>query len=386
VPGRSRTVARALAGVQSGGSDVGVRLPGFPISRQRRTKLDFHELISDQALRARARRLDARPDCINRTIRLVGLVLGLAVVAWLVAHADATALLRAFWRVGWGFLLILAARAATILVGAGAWYLLMPAGDRPPAYIVLPLRWIAESINTTLPAAQIGGEFVRARLIADHLPIPAQGAASVVVDFALSLFAQILFTLFGLMLLARAGEVNAWWWAALSAALVPAFALFGWELLARRRLLAATQRWAVRLGRRRFAAALEALGTALGLIVQARVALFLSLWLQILGFLGHAGEVWLTLYLMGVRTGVASAMFLESLSLAARSAALLIPSGWGAQEAALVALAGLAGLSPDAALALGLIKRAREYAIGLPGLAAWGLIERRRRSAQRQAG
>ncbi len=77
--------------------------------------------------------------------------------------------------------------------------------------------------------------------------------------------------------------------------------------------------------------------------------------------------MWLTLYLMGVSAGLANAVLLESLSLAARSAAFLIPSGWGAQEGALIALAILAGLPANTGLALGLVKRAREFAIGLPG-------------------
>ncbi len=80
---------------------------------------------------------------------------------------------------------------------------------------------------------------------------------------------------------------------------------------------------------------------------------------------------------MGAPIGFAAAVMLESISFAARSAAFLIPSGWGAQEATLVALAAVAGLSPDSALALGLVKRAREFAIGLPGLAAWAVAERR---------
>jgi hypothetical protein len=42
-----------------------------------------------------------------------------------------------------------------------------------------------------------------------------------------------------------------------------------------------------------------------------------------------------------------------------------------------MALAAVAGLSPDNALALGLVKRAREFAVGLPGLAAWAVAERR---------
>jgi len=148
--------------------------------------------------------------------------------------------------------------------------------------------------------------------------------------------------------------------------------------LVRRRLLSAAERGAARLGQHRLAAALAALGVALGLVATGRAALALSLAFHLASFIGHAAELWLTLYLMGISTGFAEATLLESLSLAARSAAFLIPSGWGAQEATLIALASLTGLSGESALALGLVKRAREFAIGLPGLVAWGIAEHRR--------
>jgi len=315
---------------------------------------------------------------LNRGLRFLGLVLGVAIVIWLVAHADTAALFGVFPRIGWGFAAILAARGATVIVDCAAWYCLLPRAERPSFATMLPLRWIGESINTTLPAAQIGGDVVRARLLQQRVALPARGVASVAVDFCLSLFAQILFTLLGFVLLARLGPLAGWWPAALSAALVPAFAVLSWELLVRRRLLAAAERWAERLGQDRLALALRALGAALGLIATSRAKLALSLSLHLTSFIGHAGELWLTLYLMGISTGAAEATLLESLSLAARSAAFLIPSGWGAQEAALIALATLTGLPAESALALGLVKRAREFAIGVPGLAAWAIAERSR--------
>jgi len=122
---------------------------------------------------------------------------------------------------------------------------------------------------------------------------------------------------------------------------------------------------------------LRALGAALGLIATGRTKLARSLSLHLTSFIGHAGELWLTLYMRGISTGAAEATLLESLSLAARSAAFLIPAGWGAQEAALIAVAALTGLPAQTALALGLVKRAREFAIGLPGLLAWAIAERR---------
>ncbi len=314
---------------------------------------------------------------MNLSLRLICLGLGVAIVVWLVAHEGAAALFSVFPRIGWGFAAILAARAATIVIDCAAWYCILPRADRPAFAAMLPLRWIGEAINTTLPVAQIGGDVVRARLLQRLVAAPARGAASGAVDFCLNLFAQILFTLLGFVLLARFGDSNGWWLAALSAALVPGFALLSWELLVRRRLLVAAERGAARLGQRRVARALAALDTALGLVATGRAALALSLLFHLASFLGHAGELWLTLYLMGVSTGAAEAVLLESLSLAARSAAFLIPSGWGAQETALIAIAALTGLPAEIALALGLVKRAREFAIGLPGLLAWALAEPR---------
>jgi putative membrane protein len=258
---------------------------------------------------------------------------------------------------------------------------LLPRRERPRFTAMLPLRWIGESINTTLPAGQVGGDVVRARLLQQRVAEPARGYASVAVDFCLSLFAQILFTLLGFVLLAGSGGRAGWWAVAGSAAAVPLFAVASWELLVRRRLLAAASAWVTRLGQRRLAAWLQALGAALEVLAQGRVALALSLSLHVTSFFCHATEVWLTLSLMGAGTGFGAAVLLESLGLAARSAAFIVPSGWGAQEASLVALAAAAGLSTETALALGLVKRAREFAVGLPGLVAWALADRGRAAA-----
>ncbi len=312
-------------------------------------------------------------------MRCLGLVLGVGVLAWLVAHADLDKLIGVFPRIGWGFLAILAVRSVTILMNTAAWRCLIPSPDRPPFTVLATFRWICEAINATLPAAQIGGDVVRARLLQQRTSAPARGAASVAADFCTTLIAEILFTVLGFVLLAWLGAKASWWPVAASMALLPAFGLFSWEILVRHRLLAALQRGLLRFERRRLAGWVQSLGAALTLVASSRIALAVSLSLHVVTFFGHAVETWLTLYLMGAPTGFGAAVMLESLSFAARSAAFLIPSGWGAQEATLVALAAAAGLSPDNALALGLVKRVREFAVGLPGLAAWAIAERRER-------
>ena len=61
-----------------------------------------------------------------------------------------------------------------------------------------------------------------------------------------------------------------------------------------------------------------------------------------------------------------------------RSGAFLIPGALGAQEVGYAALAPLVGLPPEIALALSLLKRARELAIGVPVLLVWQWREARR--------
>src|SRR5436305_15051955 len=239
---------------------------------------------------------------MNRVLRLIGLPLGLAILVWLVVQSDPAALFGVFPRIGWGFVLIVAARAATVVIDCGAWSCLLPRRRRPPFAAMLPLRWIAESINTTLPAAQIGGEVVRARLLQRRLDAPARGAASVAVDFCLSLLAQILFTLLGFVLLARISAAG-WWPAAIAALSVPLFAIFSWEMLVRRRLLGAVEGWTARIGQRRLAAALQRLGAALGLLAESRPALAWSLSLHLTSWLGHAADVWLPCGQMWAATG-----------------------------------------------------------------------------------
>jgi uncharacterized membrane protein YbhN (UPF0104 family) len=86
------------------------------------------------------------------------------------------------------------------------------------------------------------------------------------------------------------------------------------------------------------------------------------------GGLVGTGEVYLILQLFHHPVGWIDALILESLGQAIRGAAFAIPGALGVQEGGYLLLAPLAGLPPDAALALSLAKRARELMLGLPGL------------------
>jgi uncharacterized membrane protein YbhN (UPF0104 family) len=76
---------------------------------------------------------------------------------------------------------------------------------------------------------------------------------------------------------------------------------------------------------------------------------------------------------------------IDSLFTGIRTFAFFIPGAIGVQEAAYVALCAMFGISPGMALAFSLVRRARDFLIGTPSLAAWQMTEGRRALFARQA-
>ena len=88
--------------------------------------------------------------------------------------------------------------------------------------------------------------------------------------------------------------------------------------------------------------------------------------------------VWLGFRLIGARVELSSVIAIESLVYAIRSAAALVPNALGVQEGAYVILAPLFGIAPEVALAVSMLKRARDVAVGVPVLLMWQAAESQR--------
>ena len=82
-------------------------------------------------------------------------------------------------------------------------------------------------------------------------------------------------------------------------------------------------------------------------------------------------EVWVILRALGVEPGLGGCFVIESLAMAARSAGFAIPGAVGVQEGGFVLACGLFGIGTETALALSVLKRLRELAIGAAALIAW---------------
>ncbi len=288
--------------------------------------------------------------------------------------------------VGWSALVLGLAYLLTLLADTLGWRALLRGSKQPGLRSLLVKRWIATSVNSLLPVAQVGGDFVRARLLAqDGTPGPTAGA-SVVVDATAGLVTQLAFALLGVVLLlgrlGRASEL-----APLAAGLVLfALLLLGFAAVQRRGLFSLLVRPLRRLTGTPAWQSLVGSAAALDAEIRARYhdrrALARCAAWRWLAWLAGGVELWLAFIVLGRPVELTEAIILESLGQVARSAGFVVPGGLGLQESGILAAGIWLGLPPEIVLAAALLKRAREVAFGLPALIVWAGLERPGRHAR----
>ncbi len=304
---------------------------------------------------------------------IAGLALFTAVLAYQGVHEVGAALAVA----GPGLLVVALFHLVPMLADALGWRALVTSDARPGVGTMVLSRWVGESVNSLLPVVQVGGNVVKARLLARRGVPGATAGASVVVDVTLVVLTQILFTVVGISLLlshlggARLATVVA------TGTLIMAILLVAFLVVQRRGAFGALARLAGRVARgsnlgslSAGAAALDARVTAL---YRGRAAILAASGWHLVSWLVGAGEVWLALLFLGHPIDLRTAVLLESLGQAVRAGAFVVPGALGVQEGGYLLLGGALGLAPETSLALSLTKRVREILLGLPGLIAWQL-------------
>lgn len=291
---------------------------------------------------------------------------------------------------GWWLLPITLFHLLPLCFDAAAWRELFPAANRPGRLSFLWMRWIRESVSTLLPVAGVGGDVVGARLAHQRGVPGAQAIATMVVDITVGAATQLVFVIAGVALLAagRAEAAAATAWGLVIGVAVFAAAIGAFVRIQHNSMFGILVHWAHRLAPKSwmsgFAGRAEAIDEAIVATYRRRFALSYAGLLRLVGWAIGAGEVWLTMYVLGKPLSVIDAFILESLSAGVRGAAFMVPGALGAQEGGMVLFGALLGLPADLALAVSLTKRVRELALGLPGLAAWQWVEGRRLLARQE--
>ncbi len=285
-----------------------------------------------------------------------------------------------------GVLAIAGFHLVPMVMDAVAWQLLLPPGSALSLAQASFARWIGEAVGALLPGSQVGGELARVRVAAViGLPAPVAGASGLV-DVTLAVITQIAFSIAGVAALfhlsSEGGGLAAQIAIGLTLFAVLVAGFIAIQLGAPMRRLAGLLGPLVgeRARDRMLHNARLADGVLTAIYAQHHSLLASALW-RLGGWVAGAGEFWLGLYLLGYPIGFVEAVMLESLVQAARSAAFIVPAGLGVQEATLIGLGAAIGVPAEAAISLSLLKRARELLLGVPGLVAWSILERRGRGA-----
>lgn len=311
-----------------------------------------------------------------------GLVLaalvGLALATWLVVAVGFASIFAAMLAVGWsGFLGLCASGAALFGVLGAAWFAVMPRQSRAPFLNFVWSRAVRECAGELLPFSQIGGIVIGARALALRGVDGSVALGSSIVDVTEEMIAQIVFVLAGLVfLLTVARHVPSS--AALArsvavgvlAAIIAAGLFFRFQQQGIAAVARHIGRWSPKTG-----AWFGDLHQSLAGIHAAPARLAISLVIHLCGWIGTALWAWLALFLMGKPIPFPFVFIIEAILCAIRSAAIIVPGAIGVQEASYALIAPLLGLSAPDAIALSLMKRARDVAIGVPVLLVWQLAE-----------
>lgn len=321
-----------------------------------------------------------------KRVAVIGAVVGILVIAGAIWAADPLAVAAAVANAGWATFLVIAVRAVSVSLAGLCWWLLVPRTDAPQPWVCVLLRIVREGGNTLLPLTQIGGDVISVRLLTFWGIAAALASATVIVDVLLQAVTQFIFAMTALGLLALTGSSDEFVHNAGIALLFAIPALAGFYIVQRQwgealvtsllRRLARGKEWAVH-------GTVDALFQNLHAIYDRP----LPVTSVVLGHLGvwffGALEVWVALLAMGYDVDLRTAIIIEGLAQAARGAAFMVPGAVGVQEGGLIILCGLFGIPAQAALALSLIKRAADIAVGGPGLVAWHVLETSRLTKKR---
>jgi putative membrane protein len=255
-----------------------------------------------------------------------------------------------------------------------AWWTLLP-GTKPWAAIWA--RLVRDSASEVLPLSQVGGYVLGARALSVAGMSGSEAAASTIVDVGLEFFAQLAYIAIALFCLLHL-DPHSQAARPVAIGLVIAIGLGYGFLIAQRRGFRLLDRFADALGRgwaQQAAAGAGAVDTAIARIYGRHPRIWASFALHLVCWIVAAGEIWLVLKFIGRPRGFGVVLVLESLLDAVRSIAFVAPNAFGVQEGAYIVLGAGLGLAPDVALAISLLKRARDFLIGVPALGIYQLIE-----------
>jgi len=311
---------------------------------------------------------------------LLATVAGLAATAWILSRTGWSDVLAQVARIrltGFG-LFCLWFMGVFVILGA-AWHVVARGEPQGRVWLFVAARMLREAAADLLPFSHAGGIVLGVRLLTSH-GVPQQRAnGGLLVDLTTEMASQVVFSCAGIavFLATVTGGTEA-------AHLRPLILGGTLVMLAGAAAFAVAQRAGLRLAGRVAASVLPGAAAATDAILAELRAIYdrpglvlRAFAFNLLAWTGSALGAWIGLRLMGVPASIWSMLMVESLIFTLRSMAFFIPGALGVQEFGYLLLAPIAQIPAEALLALSLVERARDLAIGVPTLVCWQLTEMR---------
>lgn len=317
-----------------------------------------------------------------RLFKLITLIGGVAIFAWLLSHADLTAVSDVMLRLGaTGAVAVLATFGVAMASDVAAWMLMFRTVAVTGAWSVRLwlVLMVGEAFNLLMPFGALGGEPFKAMLLKRHYDVSyREGTASLILIQTVNSLAQAPFAIIGAVLMLQAdilpdaietGIIAAT--AAVTIFMVLVYIALHMRFLAHLPARLGASRWADRLAR------------AIHILTDLEERLFhfvrntpgrslTALGFAFLSWILGAVEIYIVFAFLDVPITFAESWIIETVIVLVRSATFFVPGHIGVQDGALTMVGAALGGSNEIGLAMALIRRGRELFWAGIGLAIYG--------------
>ncbi len=304
-----------------------------------------------------------------KNLKFLYLLIGLGLLALVLAHTDLGQLWDQTVLVGWGIGVILAIYLAAFILDSISWQLALLSlnFDLSNTYKIWKIRMVGEAVNNTTPLATMGGEPVKAVLLKKHFSMGyREGTASLIIAKTTNLLALVVFLVagFGLML---ATDVLPSSYNLIAGAGLIAFTagILLFFLVQRYKISSLAGTWIARTRLGRFLEDLlhhvhDMEDRLIHFYIRHRRRFLLALALALANWVIGALELYVTLWFLGHPVTFSEAWIIEAIAQLVRSGAFFIPGALGVQEGAfMIVIEAMTGRGV-LGLAVAMIRRFRE--------------------------
>jgi uncharacterized protein (TIRG00374 family) len=330
----------------------------------------------------------ANPIPSRLWVKLAMVVVGAGLLVAVLASIDLGQVLALLGRLGWGFLLVMAAAALVFSADVASWLAVLPALPfklRPWLWL-WRVRLVGEMLNVVTPLGGLGGEPAKGLILVKHRGLdPRETVASLLVARTSLLLSFLPFLGIAYALMLREPTLGADTVTAIGiGSLLFAGGILGFFLVQRfritSRLVGFIHRFRFAAGLERFLGEIRAVDRELHrLYVESSPRFAAALALAFAGWLLGALELYVISSLLGYPLTVPEILIIEAVVQLVRQATGLIPGSLGAVEGAFLLLYGAFAGEPSVGVAVALVRRARDLVWIGAGLAiGYGYLEMRK--------